>query len=142
MSKDNTPFHLRNVSQDRPLLPEDVANEDPNREPVGTWETEPIMGRFTVRCPILLVIHSFLDYSEYSASGKGLLSRARVTEDGRITVSLDLKKSLPDLPPDYAPNVKEFAIDEQRYREVPSLNIVVMIVGSRGGYLATMILSL
>jgi len=123
MSKDNIPFHLRNVSQDRPVLPEDMENEDPNNEPVGTWETEPIM-----------------DYSEYSASGKGLLSRARVTQDGRITVSLDLKKSLPDLPPNYAPNVKEFAIDEQRFREVPPLNIVIMIVGSRGRYLAKIVL--
>ena len=55
-----------------------------------------------------------------------------MTADGRITVSINLKKALPDLPPDYARDVKEFAIDEVRYREVPPLNIVIMIVGSRG----------
>ena len=75
------------------------------------------------------------DYSEYRASGKGLLSKARVTEDGRIAISLDLKRALPDLPPDYAREVKEFAIDEDKYREVPRMNIVIMIVGSRGEWL-------
>jgi sterol 3beta-glucosyltransferase len=55
-----------------------------------------------------------------------------VTKDGRISVQLSLRKSLPDLPPEYAFDVKEFAIDEVTYKEVPSLNVVIMIVGSRG----------
>jgi sterol 3beta-glucosyltransferase len=73
-----------------------------------------------------------LDYSEFEASGKGLFSKAQVLKDGRIAVQLNLRKSLPDLPSDYAIDVKEFAIDEVRYKEVPPLNIVIMIVGSRG----------
>jgi hypothetical protein len=78
------------------------------------------------------MLHIRSDYSEFKASGKGLLSNARVTADGRISVTLNLKKALPDLPPDYARDVKEFAVDEVSYHEVPSLNIVIMIVGSRG----------
>lgn len=79
--------------------------------------------------------------------GKGLSSFARLTEDGRILVTLDLKKALPDLPKDYANPVREFAIDpalEKYFKspeeqptarqdgQVPKLNVVIMIVGSRG----------
>ncbi|KZV64473.1 glycosyltransferase family 1 protein [Peniophora sp. CONT] len=71
-------------------------------------------------------------FAEYVASGEGLASSARVLEDGRISVSLNLKKALPELPPDYAQDVKEFAIDEKDYTAVPALSIVIMIVGSRG----------
>jgi hypothetical protein len=66
------------------------------------------------------------------STGKGLVSFARVTEDGRIIVSLDLKKKLPDLPKEYAKDVKEFAVDERGWRDVPRMNVVIMIVGSRG----------
>jgi len=45
---------------------------------------------------------------------------------------LDLKQKLPDLPKDYAKPVEEFALDEQTWRDVPQMNIVIMIVGSRG----------
>lgn len=64
--------------------------------------------------------------------GEGLASMARVTEDGRIVISLDLKKQLPDLPPDYAKDVEEFAVDDSTWTNVPAMNIVIMIVGSRG----------
>lgn len=47
-------------------------------------------------------------------------------------VSLDLKQKLPDLPKDYAKEVNEFAVDAQAWQDVPRLNIVIMIVGSRG----------
>jgi sterol 3beta-glucosyltransferase len=73
-----------------------------------------------------------LDYAEYKAAGKGLASFARVSDDGRIIISLDLKQKLPDLPKDYAKPVKEFAFDEKTWRDVPRMNIVIMIVGSRG----------
>ncbi|KAE9401511.1 glycosyltransferase family 1 protein [Gymnopus androsaceus JB14] len=63
---------------------------------------------------------------------KGLFSKARVEPDGRIVVSLDLKQQLPDLPPDYAPEVQEFGIDKSTWMEYPSMSIVIMIVGSRG----------
>ena len=61
-----------------------------------------------------------------------MASSARVLDDGRISVSLNLKKALPELPADYAQDVKEFAIDKKDYAAVPALNIVIMIVGSRG----------
>lgn len=41
-------------------------------------------------------------------------------------------KKLPDLPPDYAVDVKEYGIDPTRPLHVPILNIVIFIVGSRG----------
>ena len=66
------------------------------------------------------------------ASGTGLASSARVLDDGRISISLNLKKALPELPADYAQDVHEFAVDKKDYAAVPSLSIVIMIVGSRG----------
>jgi sterol 3beta-glucosyltransferase len=93
---------------------------------------------------------TLVDYSQYASSGKGLHSSARITEDGRITVALDLKQALPDLPSGYANSVREFAVDPQLktapeetrpgleiegVREggkIPRLNVVIMIVGSRG----------
>ncbi|KAF7298465.1 Glycosyltransferase family 1 protein [Mycena kentingensis (nom. inval.)] len=74
-------------------------------------------------------------FAQYTAAGSGLASAARVLPDGRIVVSLDLKKHLPDLPKDHAQDVQEFATDPDaahRPDACPSLNIVVMIVGSRG----------
>lgn len=49
-------------------------------------------------------------------------------------VSIDLKRKLPDLPKDYAKEVQEFGVDEGQHTssDVPSMNIVIMIVGSRG----------
>lgn len=64
--------------------------------------------------------------------GKGLSSFARVEEDGRIVISLDLAKKLPDLPENHALNVEEFAVDSSHWKDVPRMNIVIMIVGSRG----------
>jgi hypothetical protein len=85
----------------------------------------------------LLTYNLVPNYSEYKATGTGLVSEARVTEDGRIAISLDLKQELPDLPAEYAQDVKEFAIDHKSWREVPRLSIVVMIVGSRGARFAS-----
>ncbi|PVF99014.1 glycosyltransferase family 1 protein [Serendipita vermifera] len=87
------------------------------------------------------------DYISYATSGRGLASSARITDEGRILVSLDLKKALPDLPKDYANPVREFAIDPTLEKhlsgiieppeireggKIPVMNIVIMIVGSRG----------
>ncbi|KAJ7063648.1 glycosyltransferase family 1 protein [Mycena amicta] len=71
-------------------------------------------------------------FAQYTASGLGLASAARVLPDGRIVISLDLKRKLPDLPKEYAQDVQEFAVDRRDYTRCPPLNIVVMIVGSRG----------
>jgi sterol 3beta-glucosyltransferase len=73
-----------------------------------------------------------VEYAEYRVVGKGLTSFARVTPDGRISISLDLRNKLPDLPQDHANPVKEFAIDDIDYENPPLINIVIMIVGSRG----------
>ncbi|RDB19239.1 Sterol 3-beta-glucosyltransferase UGT80A2 [Hypsizygus marmoreus] len=73
-----------------------------------------------------------INYAEWKSTGKGLTSLARVTEDGRIVISLNLAQKLPDLPKNYARDVKEFAVDETEWRHYPRMNIVVMIVGSRG----------
>lgn len=74
----------------------------------------------------------YLEYAEYRVVGKGLASFAQVTPDGRISISLDLRNKLPDLPQDYANRVAEFAVDERDYDKPPKINIVIMIVGSRG----------
>jgi hypothetical protein len=73
------------------------------------------------------------DYSEYMSLGKGLSSNARVGKDGRIAMSLNLGKKLPDLTENHALDIEEFAIDSTRWKDVPRLNIIIMIVGSRGG---------
>ncbi|KZT54368.1 glycosyltransferase family 1 protein [Calocera cornea HHB12733] len=73
-----------------------------------------------------------INYAEYQATGKGLLSSARVTPDGRIVISLHLNQALPDLPKDYANPVAEASIDTSASPHVPALSIVIMIVGSRG----------
>ncbi|KZV78558.1 UDP-Glycosyltransferase/glycogen phosphorylase [Exidia glandulosa HHB12029] len=70
-------------------------------------------------------------YSEWTVSGDGLNSAARVEEDGRIAVSLRLNKALPDLPV-LNRVVDEFGVDEGDWRSCPPLSIVIMIVGSRG----------
>jgi hypothetical protein len=72
------------------------------------------------------------EYERYEATGKGLISSARLTEDGRISILLDLQQTLPDIPKDYANEVKEYAIDTISYSDAPPMSIVIMIVGSRG----------
>ncbi|CAK5279180.1 unnamed protein product [Mycena citricolor] len=73
------------------------------------------------------------DYSDYTASGQGLTSTAHISPDGRIIISLDLKRALPDLPIEIVQNVQEFGVDaSQTWRSCPPLSIVIMIVGSRG----------
>lgn len=43
-----------------------------------------------------------------------------------------MKKKLPDLPKDYARDVKEDGIDTKGFDSPPRMSIVIMIVGSRG----------
>ena len=49
-------------------------------------------------------------------------------------MSFDLKKYLPDFLPSQilTQDIDEFAVDQERWRDCPSMNIVIMIVGSRG----------
>ncbi|KAF9262252.1 glycosyltransferase family 1 protein [Marasmius fiardii PR-910] len=74
----------------------------------------------------------FSRFVQFTKVGRGLESRARLERDGSIAISLTLKKKLPDLPVDHAQKVQEFAVDGTGWRNVPKLNIVIMIVGSRG----------
>ena len=75
-----------------------------------------------------------IDYARYSSFGKGLSSIASLSPDGCIDLSLDLKKDLPELPKDYAREVAEFGVDKREWSHYPHMNIVIMIVGSRGGF--------
>jgi hypothetical protein len=122
MPKNNgsEPFHMSEIDGDVPILPEGTNIKTTDQPDItfvdiGSIQTDPNT-----------------NYAEYKAAGKGLASFARVSDDGRIIISLDLKQKLPDLPKDYAKPVKEFALDEQTWREVPQMAIVIMIVGSRG----------
>ncbi|KAJ7700822.1 glycosyltransferase family 1 protein [Mycena rosella] len=121
MSMDKEPFHMQDLDDNVAVLPKD-ADIPPEYEPeqstvvdIGSIQTEPAT-----------------DYAEYKSFGKGLASTARVLPDGRIVISLDLKKKLPDLPADHARDIQEFAVDKTEWKHYPSMNIVVMIVGSRG----------
>ncbi|KAJ7765789.1 glycosyltransferase family 1 protein, partial [Mycena metata] len=123
MSKDSetAPFHMQDLDDNVAVLPKD-ADIPPEYEPeqstvidIGSIQTDPKT-----------------NYAEYKASGKGLSSMARVLPDGRIVISLDLKQKLPDLPADYARDIQEFGVDKSEWKKYPSLNIVIMIVGSRG----------
>ncbi|KAH9483618.1 Sterol 3-beta-glucosyltransferase UGT80A2 [Psilocybe cubensis] len=74
-----------------------------------------------------------VDYAKYVSQGKGLDSVARVSPDGRISLLFDFKDSkLPEIPKPQSRNTEEFAIDPREWQECPSINIVIMIVGSRG----------
>ena len=149
-SKDNgdeKPCHMQfgqagSEDQDEPIP---VPNETPKeatdqlnsdatkRVDIGTIRTLPgISGWHSYSVRLLLITASA--YSTYQALGKGLISSARITEDGEIVISLDLKEALPDLPKDYAKPVREYAVDPDSLAKVPAMNIVIMIVGSRGTF--------
>ena len=82
----------------------------------------------------LVLIKIGADYAQYTSQGKGLLSIARLSLDGQISMSLDLKKILPDFLPSQilTQEVDEFAVDRAGWKDCPNMNIVIMIVGSRG----------
>ena len=84
-----------------------------------------------------LQLDASTDFTRYDASGEGLASRASLAEDGRISVSFNLKRALPDLPKDYAQEVNVFAADTVNFSKPPRLNVVIMIVGSRGPFLSS-----
>ncbi|PPQ82369.1 hypothetical protein CVT25_008330 [Psilocybe cyanescens] len=73
-----------------------------------------------------------VNYAEYVSQGKGLDSVASVSPDGRISLLFDFKDKLPELPKIQSRNTEEFAVDTKEWRECPNMNIVIMVVGSRG----------
>ncbi|QRW00852.1 glycosyltransferase family 1 protein [Ceratobasidium sp. AG-Ba] len=120
MNGSDTPYHMReepgdNVVPNDPQVDLHNVPEDTTKITLGSIQTNPA-----------------INYAAYKAMGKGLASSAEVTPDGRIVISLDLKKKLPDLPKDYANPVREYAVDTQEWCTAPSMNVVIMIVGSRG----------
>ncbi|KAG8695793.1 hypothetical protein FRC09_008927 [Ceratobasidium sp. 395] len=117
MSDSDAPYHMREDPSDN-VAPKDSKAEVPEGTTtieIGSIQTNPA-----------------INYAAYKAIGKGLSSSARVTEDGRIVISLDMKKKLPDLPRDYANPVREYAIDKEDWHTAPPMSVVIMIVGSRG----------
>lgn len=129
---------------------EDSETEDDNTQLPPQYQTEPKDASLSeeIRPESAGFSKAKLrDYISYATAGRGLASSARITDDGRIMVSLDLKKALPDLPENYANPVREFAVDSDLWKhldgivelpgiraggKIPKLNIVIMIVGSRG----------
>ena len=67
-----------------------------------------------------------------SVTAEGLDSTAFVTEDGRIDVEVDLRKTLPELPVVTPTTPVDLAQYNAYEKQMPKMNIVVMIVGSRG----------
>jgi hypothetical protein len=55
--------------------------------------------------------------------------------DVKINISLNLKIGILDLPPDYAANVIEPAVEREGSLACAVMNIVIFVVGSRGGSL-------
>ncbi|KAG6852494.1 hypothetical protein C0991_011514 [Blastosporella zonata] len=131
------PLHMQELDEDALLLPSSVesAQDAPANTTfveLGSIQTDPRISKETLLLKRTLRLNGYSDYAEWKSTGKGLNSMARVTDDGRIVISLDLAQNLPDLPKDYARDVEEFAVDEAEWKQYPNLNIVIMIVGSRG----------
>ncbi|CAE6434741.1 unnamed protein product [Rhizoctonia solani] len=120
MDKRDTPYHMREESG-KNIVP-DTSETGSTRYSDDTTKVE--IGSITASPAI--------NYATYKAMGKGLSSSANMTPDGRIVITLDLHKKLPDLPKDYANPVREYAVDRVDWRVAPPMNIVIMIVGSRG----------
>ncbi|CAA7270416.1 unnamed protein product [Cyclocybe aegerita] len=115
------PLHMLDVADHVELLPEDrTTTKDRRRNTLYVKVSED--GLRDDRS---------IDYSEYISKGKGLKSVASLRRDGRISVLFDLKDKVPDIPNDHARDIEEFGVDQQ-WRDCPILNIVIMIVGSRG----------
>ncbi|QRW26844.1 glycosyltransferase family 1 protein [Rhizoctonia solani] len=120
MDKDDMPYHMREESG-KNVVP-DTFDKQSSRRSGDTTKVE--IGSIKT--------HPGINYASYKALGKGLSSSANMTPDGRIVITLDLHKKLPDLPKDYANPVREYAVDRVDWRIAPPMSIVIMIVGSRG----------
>ncbi|TFK31981.1 glycosyltransferase family 1 protein [Crucibulum laeve] len=117
------PLHMREIDDDVAILPKYTPRPSDQDIPNATFvdmdaESDVDAGD--------------IDYTKYSSDGKGLSSFASLSSEGCIDLSFNFKRKLPDLPKDHARDVNEFAVDKTRWRDYPSMNIVIMIVGSRG----------
>ena len=137
MSKQSEPLHMRDVDDDVPVLPANITtSEEQNAMYVDVKEEDLDLSNASIsESPYPYWFTSsekYQDYGEYVSLGKGLESLATIGPDGQISLTFDLKQHLPDLPTDHAREVEEFAVDQTQWRDYPSMNIVIMIVGSRG----------
>ncbi|CAE6514541.1 unnamed protein product [Rhizoctonia solani] len=121
MDRPDTPYHMREES---------ASNIVPKTS--ETDSTRYSNDENTTKVEIGISTSPAINYASYKALGKGLTSSANMTPDGRIVITLDLHKKLPDLPKNYANPVREYAVDRVDWHVAPPMNIVIMIVGSRG----------
>ncbi|KAJ1310549.1 hypothetical protein OPQ81_007279 [Rhizoctonia solani] len=120
MDRHDTPYHMqeesgKNIVPDTSETDLTSYSDDVTKVEIGSITTSPA-----------------INYASYQSLGKGLSSSANMTPDGRIVITLDLHKKLPDLPKNYANPVREYAVDRVDWRVAPPMSIVIMIVGSRG----------
>jgi hypothetical protein len=142
MAANNEPFYMRDINPDVAVFPDAVPpsyegqgggySELNDADDRGRRPRNRRIGKLKWLFSLRPNAMELSDYSQYTLSGKGLASKAQVTKDGRINVSLNMKGKLPDLPKDWALAVEEFAVDETSFKDSPCLNIVIMIVVSRG----------
>jgi len=99
----------------------DLPSVDKNHTPIS---------KYRITLQRIRAFTAFLDYSKYATQGKGLDSTASINPDGRISLNFDLKEGMPHMPPEQ--DIEEFAVDVTGWNVCPKMNIVVMIVGSRG----------
>ncbi|KAH7928152.1 glycosyltransferase family 1 protein [Leucogyrophana mollusca] len=124
-NKPSTPFYMREHANENTVNSSADSGSSERSKPKED-EEDTLVDIGSIR------MDPSIDYAEYQATGQGLSSFARVSDDGRIIISLDLKKKLPEIPIGYARDVREFAVDDKAWKDVPCMNIVIMIVGSRG----------
>ena len=122
--------------QDKPKIPRE-SEAGPSRSSTTTLsrieskDGSPKSGTQTETKLVCLVWWNSAESTKAKRSATAQ-SSAKVMDDGRIALLLNLERKLPDLPKDYAKDVHEFAIDVGGFESPPLMNIVVMIVGSRG----------
>ncbi|KAH8823201.1 hypothetical protein DL96DRAFT_1616914 [Flagelloscypha sp. PMI_526] len=119
LSQDPPPYHMRELSQaEQAELPPDYL---PDARTDATSGKDKKLGR-----------RNSYNYAQWTSHGSGLRSSVQITNDGRLALSLDLRKGLPDLPEVGAPVVVEDAVDTEAWAKPPSMQIVIFLVGSRG----------
>ncbi|KAM0752550.1 UDP-Glycosyltransferase/glycogen phosphorylase [Meredithblackwellia eburnea MCA 4105] len=70
--------------------------------------------------------------SMFVAEGSAISSSAHLDDAGRIKMSLKSRWKLPSLPSDGGSEVTEQGVERDPHAQIPKLNIVIFIVGSRG----------
>nr|XP_031860359.1 uncharacterized protein CI109_004247 [Kwoniella shandongensis]KAA5527431.1 hypothetical protein CI109_004247 [Kwoniella shandongensis] len=109
------------------------ASQPPAPLAASTTATTPSPHYFPERSQTQLSTLSINDNessSAFTSTGPGLAARSSWSSTGDVDVWIDLKATLPDLGVDYAPSVKEYAVDTNPEGEIPILNIVMFVIGN------------